>query len=177
MKRLAFVIFLLLCLPVAGRADDASKRVKIQELFVLLHTERLTDEMMDRVMKQTSSFSNQIAGAKLTPDMKTKLADFQKRVFDLVSAQISWKDMEPQYVELYAQTYTEPELDAMLTFYKSPEGSSIIGKTSGVMAKSSELAQTRLNAIQPQLITMLQDFAKSAAATANSTAKGAGPSK
>lgn len=173
MKRLALLLALLLCLPSVGRADDASKRAKAKELFTVLHLQRLTEQMMGQVMKQATSFSDQVIGDKMTPDLQTKLATFQKQVFDLLNTQIGWSAMEPQYEQLYAQTYTDEEMDAMLAFYKSPLGSSIVAKMPEVTAKTNQLVQAKMVTLQPEVIKMMQDFARNNASSTTEPAPAA----
>ncbi|MDQ2835101.1 MAG: DUF2059 domain-containing protein [Acidobacteriota bacterium] len=166
MKRLALLLALLLCLPSVSRADEASKRAKAKELFAVLHLDKLTAQLMDQVMKQASSFSNQVDGGKMTPEMQTKFASFQKQVFDLLNAQIGWNAMEPQYEQVYAQTYTEEEMDAMLAFYKSPLGSSIVAKMPEATAKTNQVVQAKMVTIPPEVVQLMQDFARDNASSA-----------
>jgi hypothetical protein len=166
MKPLTLLLTLLLALPLSAHADEASKRAKAQEMFTILHMDRLMSQMTNNVLKQTSSMTEQLTAQDTTPEMKAKRADFQSQVLKLVDAQIGWKAIEPQYTDLYAQTYTEEELDAILAFYKSPAGTSMLAKSPELSAKSMQMVQSRLATIQPQLMKMIQDFAHSNAPSA-----------
>lgn len=169
--RLLAVLGLLICLVAPARADEASKRAKIHEMFAMLHMERNVQQMLDGVMKQVSAMSQQMGTGKAPPEIQAKLDDFQKRVMDLVTAQVSWEKLEPQYTELYAQTYTEQEVDDILTFYRSPSGEAMIAKTPELLQKSMAMGQERMQAVMPQLMQMVQDFAKEVAPPASHTAK------
>lgn len=163
MKTLRLITFVVLaiCMAASARADESSKRAKVHELFAVLHTDQTVDQVMNTVMKQVSANTAQMTGAtELPPEAKAKLDDFQKQVFALVSNQVGWQAMEPEYTELYVQTYTEQELDGILAFYKSPEGASMIAKTPGLVEKSVALSQERMKAVMPQLMQLLQEFAK-----------------
>jgi hypothetical protein len=167
MNRLVVLLALLLCLPLSARADEASKRVKVHEMFLLLHMDKRVDQLMDLMMKQVSSNSEKMFGKDLTPEEKAKLSHFQEQVFNLVETQVSWKALEPQYTDLYAQTYTEDELDAILAFYKSPAGVSMIAKTPELTTRSMELSQARMTTLMPQLRQMMEDFMREAAKSAS----------
>ena len=132
-------------------------------MFALLHMDRLVSQMMEGVMKQTNANTRQMFGANLTPENKVKLEKFQDQIMHLIETQMSWKALEPQYVELYAQTYTEDELDAILVFYKSPAGSSLLAKTPELTARSLQISQSRVAIIVPQLKQMVEDFIHDAA--------------
>lgn len=164
-----FVVVLLMVLFVASsaaRADDASKRAKAEELFTLLHMDQMMDQLTTSVMKQVETMTQSMPGAdNATPEQKKLLADFQQRVLDLVTKRLGWKALEPDFITLYATTYTEEELDGIIGFYKSPIGQKMLQKTPELMTKSTELTQQRMREVQPEFNQMIQDFMKQMAGT------------
>jgi hypothetical protein len=163
MKRLISLLIFALCLPLTAHADDANKRAKVHEMLDLLHMDRMMAQIMDLAMQQATSMTNQMVGNNLTPDQKAKVEAFQKQVLDTVEAQVGWKAMEPQYIDLYVQTFSEEDLDGIIAFYKSPAGVSMISKTPELTQKSMAMVQQKMTTLQPQLQQMIQDFARSAA--------------
>lgn len=165
-----FVVVLLMVLFVASsgaRADDASKRAKAEELFTLLHMDQLMDQLTKSVMQQVQTMTQSMPGAdQATPEQKKLVADFQQRVLDLVNRRLGWKALEPDFINLYATTYTEEDLDAIIAFYKSPAGQKMLEKTPELMTKSTQLTQQRMREVQPEFNQMIQDFMKQMAATA-----------
>lgn len=168
MRRYVAVVLIALTLGCSvARADEASKRAKAQQLFLLLHMDRMMDQLMSGVEKQVQQITQQMPGADAaTPEQKQKIADFQQRVLKLVNDKLGWKALEPDFINLYASTYTEEELDGILAFYKSPVGQKMLEKTPELMTKSTEITQQKMREVQPQLNQMVQDFMKSMAAPA-----------
>ena len=164
MKRLSFLLIFAFCLPLTAHADEASKRAKVHEMLDLLHVDRLMAQVMDSAMRQVTTITNQMLGKNLNDEQKASLEDFQKQIFETVNAHVGWKAMEPDYVDLYAQTYTEDELDAIIAFYKTPAGMSMIAKTPELSQKSMTLVQQKMVSLQPQIQQMVEDFARKAAA-------------
>lgn len=164
-----FVVVLLMVLFVASsgaRADDASKRAKAEELFTLLHMDQLMDQLTKSVMQQVQTMTQSMPGAdQATPEQKKLVADFQQRVLELVNKRLGWKALEPDFINLYATTYTEEDLDGIIAFYKSPVGQKMLEKTPELMTKSTELTQQRMREVQPEFNQMIQDFMKQMAAT------------
>jgi hypothetical protein len=164
MKRIACLLVLLFCLPLSLRADDASKRAKVEEMLGLLHIDRTMDQIMTLLQKQATAATNaQLSSKGASPDQQARADAFQKQLFDYIEEQLSWKSMQTDYVDMYAQTFTEDEIDGMLAFYKSPAGVAVIAKTPELTQKSSTLAQKRLLAVAPQIQKMIQDFASTSA--------------
>jgi len=156
MKRIA--LLLLLCtLPLAARADDASRHAKAQEMANLLHLDKLMAQVMDAMISQMNAMSKQFGG-ETTPAQQAKLDAFQKKVFALIDTQLGWKSMQPVYVDLYAKAFTDEELDGILVFYKSAAGNAMIEKTPALTAQSQQIALQKMQALQPQLTQLLEDF-------------------
>ncbi len=165
MKRLLLVSALLLCLPLSSRADDTSRRAKVQEMFDLMHMDRMMNQIMDTMMKQMTAVSDQMMGNSVTPEVKAKVAAFQSQVVKVVEDQVGWKAMEPTLLNLYAQNYTDDELDGIIAFYKSPAGRSMLEKMPQLSAQSMQLTQQKLILIQPQLKQMVENFSRDMAQT------------
>ena len=69
--------------------------------------------------------------------------------------------MQPGIIDLYAKTFTEQELDAIVAFYKTPAGAALIDKIPQIDNQIQQLAQSRLNILQPQITQAFSDFRKS----------------
>ena len=163
MRRWIAVVVVVMALAggVKAHADEASKKAKAQELFVTLRMDRTMAQIMDTVMKQVGQMTQSMPGSKQMTDAdKRQLADFQQRVSAVVEKSIGWKALEPDFVDLYASTYSEEELDGLLAFYKSPLGQTMLDKTPELMTKSSEITQRKMQEVQPELNKMLEDFVK-----------------
>jgi hypothetical protein len=164
MKRLALLLVLVLCLPLTARADEASRRVKVQELLTLLHMDTLMQQMMDAIQKQTADNARQICDETPTPQQQALLDDFEKKLFALVESRVGWKAIEPDIIDLYARNFTDEDLDGILAFYKSPAGVSMITKMPAMAAQAMQISQARVTALMPELKQMTEDFEKAAKA-------------
>src|SRR6201995_2572401 len=167
MRRYVAVLLMILtagCCCV--RADEASKRAKAEQLFMLLHMDTMMDHLMGGVKKQVQEITQSMPGVdQATPEQKKQIADFQQRVMDAVNQKIGWKALEPDFINLYASTYTEEDLDGIIAFYKSPIGQKMIEKTPELTSKSTQITQQKMSELQPQLSQMVQDFMKQMAAS------------
>ena len=173
--RLALLLVLVLCLPIAARADDASRRAKAAQLVTLLHTERMVQQNSATIMKQVSDAADKAIGPNLTPQDKARLASFENKVSQLIDAQLDWKALGPAIIDIYAQTFTEPELDVIVTFYKTPAGIALLDKMPRINDQIEQLAHSRLVILQPQISQAFDDFRKSQAPPPAATSPAASP--
>lgn len=161
MHRLSWflVIPLLFVLVPVTKADDASKRAKIEEIFKVSKLDQLLKQSIAMSMNQVKSgFYQQLFGVKVPPDQQQTMVEFQDKVEKLMTDALSWESLEPAYAKIFADAYTEEEIDGILAFYKSPSGQALLAKTPVLMAQGSLLAQQRVTAIQPQLQELMKEY-------------------
>ena len=166
---LALLLTLALCLPLAARADEAPHRAKAAQLVALLHTERMVQQVSDSIMKQLSDAAESSLGPNPTSENKARLDDFEKKIAQLVDAQLGWKAMQPAFVDIYVKTFTEQQLDAIVAFYRTPAGVALLSTMPSIDAQATQLAKSRMDALQPKLNQLFDDFRKSQAAPAPAT--------
>lgn len=163
MKRVALLFVLFLVVPMSARADDITRRAKVQEMLQLVHIDQMMQQMMTALRQQVIAMSTQAVGSNATPEQQAQLAKFQQQMFDFVEARVGWKAMEPDYIDLYTQTFTDEELDGIIAFYKTPAGASMVAKTPELTQKALAISQKRVTAVLPEIQKMVQDFARTAA--------------
>jgi len=163
MKRVAALLVLFLSFPLCLHADEASKRAKLDEFFGMMHMDSLMQQMMDAVQKQMADNMKQMAGKDMTPEAEARAEDMQKQVLALVESQLSWKAIEPAMADMYDKNFTEAQIDDILTFYKSPTGTVMLQKMPELATAGMQIAQERMQAIQPQMKALVDSFAKKSA--------------
>jgi hypothetical protein len=175
MHRWMAILVLALAVAPCARADEASKRTKVEELVSVMHMDRMMNQMMEAVKGQTSQMMLRLPGAdSLTPEQQKIMTDFQAKALQIVIDSMGWKSMEPQFVTLYAQNFTEDEIDGMLAFYKSPTGQSVLNKMPQLTTSAMQLTQSRMVDVQPKLKALMEDMTKQmAAATPKSSSPAA----
>ena len=131
----------------------------------LLHTERMVQQNSATIMKQVSDAAEKVIGPNPTPESKARLAGLENKISQLIDAQLGWKALEPAITDLYANTFTEQELDAIVAFYKTPAGAALLDKMPQINTQVEQLAHSRLAILQPQISQAFDDFRKSQAAS------------
>lgn len=182
MKYFSPLLLLTLSLPLAARADDASHKAKAEEIVQVLHLDRMVNGVLQNALQQATALTSQRYGGQMPPAAATALSDFQKKLTDVLQPQIGYEGLKPDYVRSLTETFTEDQLDSMLSFYKSPTGKALIEKLPAVEQQVGEILRKRVQDLQPQVKQMFDDFQKtlppptSAAAPAAPGASSAAPS-
>lgn len=123
MLRIRGELVLILTLLVAGsyagaqappaKAADAEKTALIEELIVALKAEQNQQQIMQTVQNAMLGQINQMvdsqlkslgtgsqADAEKARDVQADIQDFQRRLFALMTAHMSWQTMKPIYVAM-----------------------------------------------------------------------------
>lgn len=113
------------------------------------------DQRMDRItaaagQESVGIIKTMIGTQPMTSQQSRIASDYEQRCMALVLQAAGWKAIEPEMVGLYTSTYTEAEIDGILSFYKSPIGQAFVAKTPDVDKKKSQLMKRKLSGLEPQ---------------------------
>ena len=124
----------------------------IQELIAVTDSKKIIDNMgaglegmMNTSMQQT------LQGKPISPEQEAILAKMKTKIVTLMKEEISWSKLEPVTIQIYKESFSQEEVDGMLTFYKSSAGQAVIKKMPVVMQKSMSLMQTNMSTIIPKM--------------------------
>lgn len=150
---------LTVVVAVPAHGDEASKRAKLHELFLAMHMDKTIDIVTEQAADQ---------GVKGAMSMfpQTNLTAEQQKVLDGGIAQIrmithdglSWAKLEPGITDVYAESYSEPTIDGLLAFYKSPAGQEMVAKQGEVMTRASVAVQKAAVDMRPKMEKVMQDM-------------------
>src|SRR5258708_5699631 len=146
------VVCTLLFAPLAF-ADQASKSAKIEELLAAMNIEAQQKEMLGQIQQLVTS---QVKSQIPSPTDAAQLEDLQKKMFALIGEETSWQKMRPVFVKVYGDTYTEPEIDGILAFYKSPAGKAMVEKQPMLTSKMMTNMQAQMGEIMTKIQKLVQ---------------------
>lgn len=156
--KLLFLSAILLGASVSAvRADEASRTAKAEEFLRVSHTEEMLNQTMSAILNQTKSgMLQKMFGVTLTPEQAKQSEDLQAKLGAILTNALSWEKLKPIYVKLYADTYTEQEMDGIIAFYKSPAGEAMLAKTPLIMTKANDLVQQQMATAMPEIRKLME---------------------
>jgi hypothetical protein len=72
--------------------------------------------------------------------------------------------IKPEVIRIFAETFTDDQLEALTRFYASPIGKQVMATLPTVAVRSSEMAARRLELLMPELTTAIKHRAQRTAA-------------
>jgi hypothetical protein len=153
-------VIVMLVSPLA-HADEASKEAKVHELFIAMRMEHTMDQMMGMMQQQIQQMAmNAPVSDTMTPAQKKLTDEYMATTMKMATESMGWKAIEPEYVKLYATTYTEQEIDGILAFYKSPAGQAMLAKSPELSTGAMKIVQGKMADLQPKLKQMQDQYTR-----------------
>jgi len=165
MKRWILMLAVVMVMaPVGARADEESKTAKVKELFAVMHMDHSLDRMRSAMEQQVQATAKNAPGTEqMTPEKKKMQQEFVDNSMKVVDENFGWTVLEPAYVKLYADSYTEAELDGILAFYKSPAGQALLTKTPELSAGVMQIVHGHMGDFQPKRQALQELYVKAMA--------------
>lgn len=151
------LIVLLLSSTIVMAAPPSENSIK--QLLAITQAQKLLDEMraqFDSVMN--NAVQQALKGKTPTASQQLAISKMKKRMITLIQGELEWKKLEPMYLRLYKESFTEEEVAGMITFYKTPAGQAVIKKMPGLMQKTMLEVQKMMSGLMPQMQKIDQDF-------------------
>lgn len=150
-----YIAILLAIVPLYISAAENAKSEALKELV----------EIMD-MGAMMEAIHHQLEGAMLHAQQQLNVNEseraitekYHKEVNALIMDQLSWENFEPAVMDIYQNHFTESEIKAMVEFYRSDEGQSILEKMPIVMQESMQMSQAMMQDIIPQIQSLTADF-------------------
>jgi hypothetical protein len=166
MKRWLAIFFavVMMLAPVGARADEASKAAKVKDLFAVTHVDHGLDRMRGAMEQQVQSTAKNASGAEaMTPEKKKIQQEYVDNSMKVVDQHFGWPVLEPEFLKLYMDSYSEADLDGMLAFYKSPAGQDMLSKAPALSAGVMEIVHGRMGDFQPKMQALQELYVRAMA--------------
>ena len=70
---------------------------------------------------------------------------------------VSWEAVEPQYVDLYVETFSQDELEQLTAFYRTPLGQRLLEEQAHLAAEGSRIGRELVESHQAELMVMIME--------------------
>lgn len=113
----------------------------------------LTKSLETSLDAQTKQFSQMGMPAAGVAELKAEMLAFMKEV-------MAWEDLRPEFVRIYAESFTAAELNELTAFYQTPTGRKAASVMPDLMSKGMVLGQEKVQAraaeLQQRIMPIIQ---------------------
>lgn len=134
-------------------ADSESHTQAAYKLLEVTNSQTLADGM---VTEMKSMLSNLPIDDSLSVEQEKLFLDFQTEMQLLIESKLSWTQLKPEYATVYTSTYSEDELNQLITFYQSALGQKVLANAGSISTSLDEVPQKHINKLISEMQTAAQ---------------------
>ncbi len=143
---------LLASRPAPAAESPPPSEASLRELIEVVDARKLLEGMSNQADAMVQASLNKApADESLTPQQRKILDDMRARMLALLHEELSWATYEPLFLDVYARSFSQQEVDGMLAFYRSDAGRAVIAKMPLVLRNTLQLVQSRMEPLRARL--------------------------
>jgi hypothetical protein len=151
-------MIILLLSSTAAMAAPASEN-SVKEFLAVTEAQKLVAGMLTQIDAMMNNTVQQaLKGKTPNPNEQKAISNMKNKMDALFREELAWEKLEPMYLRLYRETFTDEEVAGMLSFYKTPAGQALINKMPLLMQKTMLEVQTMLSGERPKIQKIQQEF-------------------
>jgi hypothetical protein len=132
----------------------------IHRLLDLTDAKATTGAISQQLDTYYTSFLNKLLeGNSVSAEQQQTIDRMRQQLTELVQQNFTWEVLEPSYMDIYAKSFSQSEIDSMIAFYGSPAGHAVILKLPLVMQNTMGAMTQRMQALIPKIQQMAKDTA------------------
>ena len=141
----------LLAGPALADSSPASDE-SVRQLLELTDAHKLIDAAKAQVNAMVSAaLQDAVQGKTLTPARQAVVERMHAKMIAMVDEMLNWDTLQPMYMRIYQESFTQDELDGMTAFYKTPAGQAVVRKMPLVMQRVLGEMQVMLKPMQEKI--------------------------
>jgi uncharacterized protein len=140
----------------AARAERLIEVIDMQQNFVGMQQQLMQGAAQRYVMSLQEQGLTEAQAEAGRPAMESVFRDIQ--------ATLSWDDMKSEVVGVFAEVFTNAEIDAAIAFYTSAEGRAFMEKQPQLMERGGQIAERRMTEAMPRIQAGIDAAVQTAAA-------------
>ncbi len=158
MKTLAIGFVIALGLLAGPTRAAPPSPESVERLMEVMQVQSQLETTYAQVLPAMQSSMRQVLATQLKSDEAARLFDaVLPRVQALLLEQMSWARMKPAFARIYAETFSQDEINGLIVFYQGPFGAALLNKAPQLMQRSLQLMQERMAPLLQQVAQVTKE--------------------
>jgi hypothetical protein len=144
MRKLILAAALLLCAAVPATAQDEPSPGEMEAVREFLDVMRMRENM--------ALTMEAMLGNGLGDDMPPGFTDVMRTFF---AEHLRYENLEPGFIRMYTDLFTEEELRALVAFYRTPVGQRMVELTPEIAVRTQQITSEIMEEAMPELMELM----------------------
>lgn len=160
--RILLAALLALGAALPAQAQQAVDDARLDRLLEVTRARQTMDAVLPQIeASQRQMVAQMTGGRELDAAQQQRIDRTLAASATAIRKTLAWENLEPVYRDIYRQTFTGEDIDAIIAFYESAAGQRMLDKM-------PELMQNTMAAMQRLVVPMLQEMEREVAAEVSS---------
>jgi hypothetical protein len=129
--------------------DRLLQLMQVQSQLEMIYAQTLP--AMQNAMRQSLGSGMQSAEAEHVFNV------VMPRVNAVVREELGWAKLKPGFAAIYAETFTQQEVDGLIAFYEGPTGKALVAKTPQLTQRSMQMMQQRMGPVMQRAMQVARE--------------------
>ena len=157
------VLAALLSVAVACSHAAPAKPEAVESLLDVLQLQATVESAVRGLEQQLrQSIRQSYASRPLTEEQRKTLEPLPDRAAAALREEMAWSVLKPQYVKVYQDTFEQEEVEALVTFFRTPAGQAYVKKSGALQQKVGAVNQAQLQKAQARARQLVEQAARDA---------------
>ncbi len=154
--RLVAAALVLLACSAAARA--AASPESVDRLLQVMKVQSQLETVYSQVLPGVQNAMRQSLGPQVNPAEADQLFNVvMPRVNAVLRDELAWAKLKPGFAAIYAETFTQQEVDGLIAFYEGPIGKALVAKTPQLTQRSFALMQQRMGPVMQKVMQVVKE--------------------
>ena len=127
--------------PITTTASTQASSADVDRLLQVMDMQNMMAGMMKQMSEAQRTMVVDSLGSDKSDAQRMRMQVVLDKTNAIIEQELSWKALEPVIRKVYAQVFSKQEVAAMIAFYSSPEGASILKKSPQAMTLTMQEMQ------------------------------------
>jgi len=145
---------------IAGSVHAAALAQSIERLMRAMKVEAQLDTIYSQTLPAMQNMMRQSLGQQMqSAEAERVFNAAMPRVTQVLRDELSWAKLKPDFAAIYADTFSQQEIDGLIVFYEGPIGSALVGKLPQLTQRSIQMMQKRMPAVMQKAMQVAKEEA------------------
>ncbi|HZW74800.1 MAG TPA: DUF2059 domain-containing protein [Caldimonas sp.] len=143
---------------VSAGAHAGASLESVERLMQVMKVQLQLEAVQAQALPLMQNAMRQAVGTSMSATESEHLVTVvMPRIDAVVREEISWATLRPAFAAIYADTFTQEEVDGLIAFYDGPIGRSLIAKTPELTRRSFLLMQERMGPLMQRVTQIARE--------------------
>jgi hypothetical protein len=158
LRRIGLVACAIALATIAAGARAAASAESVDRLMQAMRVQAQLEMIYNQTLPAMQNAMKQSLGAQLKSDEAQRMYDtVMPRVNAVIREELSWAKLKPDFATIYAETFTQQEIDSLIAFYQGPVGTMLVSKTPQLSQRSMQMMQQRMGPMMQKVMQVAKD--------------------